>query len=272
MLTSILRLRLQMSLGCWAHSNTREHFTPEKHRFTRGRNVGLLNPNLHWLLGGDPQLPGSSLLGCFLCFVLSWAQGMLPRWLNGNPPADAGASRDRGSTPGSGPWKRKWQPTPAFLPGESHAQRSLAGCNPWGSRVGHHWATEHKGQEEDQGLSCNTPVPPALSPSLCSAPRQGEWDGSCSCGTSRGLASWGLYWGSLGTRLTGLSTGCSFVLAEAGTFHRQTNVITSHSDTIMSFQDTYSDILVKSLHPSQLCRELALWHQTIRKVWAVFHI
>ena len=25
----------------------------------------------------------------------------------------------------------KWQPTPAFLPGESHGQRSLAGCSPW---------------------------------------------------------------------------------------------------------------------------------------------
>ena len=25
------------------------------------------------------------------------------------------------------PWRRKWQPTPVFLPGESHRQRSLAG-------------------------------------------------------------------------------------------------------------------------------------------------
>ena len=29
------------------------------------------------------------------------------------------------------PW-RKWQPTPIFLPGESHGQRSLAGYCPWG--------------------------------------------------------------------------------------------------------------------------------------------
>ena len=27
-------------------------------------------------------------------------------------------------------WKRKWQPTPVFLPGESHGKRSLAGCSP----------------------------------------------------------------------------------------------------------------------------------------------
>ena len=29
-------------------------------------------------------------------------------------------------------WKRKWQPTPVFLPGESHGWRSLVGCSPWG--------------------------------------------------------------------------------------------------------------------------------------------
>ena len=29
------------------------------------------------------------------------------------------------------PWRRKWQPTPVFLPGESHEQRSLAGYCPW---------------------------------------------------------------------------------------------------------------------------------------------
>jgi len=29
------------------------------------------------------------------------------------------------------PWRRAWQPAPVFLPGESHGQRSLAGCSPW---------------------------------------------------------------------------------------------------------------------------------------------
>ena len=29
------------------------------------------------------------------------------------------------------PWRRKWQPTPAFLPGKSHGQRSLVGCCLW---------------------------------------------------------------------------------------------------------------------------------------------
>ena len=29
-------------------------------------------------------------------------------------------------------WRRKWQPTPVFLPGESQGQRSLMGCRLWG--------------------------------------------------------------------------------------------------------------------------------------------
>ena len=29
-------------------------------------------------------------------------------------------------------WRRKWQPTPVLLPGESHGQRSLVGYSPWG--------------------------------------------------------------------------------------------------------------------------------------------
>ena len=29
------------------------------------------------------------------------------------------------------PWRRKWQSTPVFLPGEFHGQSSLAGYSPW---------------------------------------------------------------------------------------------------------------------------------------------
>ena len=32
------------------------------------------------------------------------------------------------------PWRRKWQPTPVFLPGESHGQRSLVGNSPQGRK------------------------------------------------------------------------------------------------------------------------------------------
>ena len=61
------------------------------------------------------------------------------------------------------PWRRKWQPTPVFLPGKSHGQRSLAGFSPWGhKRVKNNLATELQ-------LSLKTVLStpnPALHPSL----------------------------------------------------------------------------------------------------------
>ena len=44
------------------------------------------------------------------------------------------------------PWRRAWQPTPVFLPRETHGQRSLAGYSPWG----------HKELDTTQRLSKHT--------------------------------------------------------------------------------------------------------------------
>ena len=35
---------------------------------------------------------------------------------------------------GKTPWRRAWQPTPVFLPGKSHRQRSLVGYSLWGHK------------------------------------------------------------------------------------------------------------------------------------------
>ena len=35
---------------------------------------------------------------------------------------------------GKTPWRRKWLPTPVFLPGEFHGERSLVGYSPWGHK------------------------------------------------------------------------------------------------------------------------------------------
>ena len=61
------------------------------------------------------------------------------------------------------PWRREWQPTPVFLLGEFHRQRSLADYRPWGykewdtsQRVGCDWATNtftFKGQSSIQSES-----------------------------------------------------------------------------------------------------------------------
>ena len=50
------------------------------------------------------------------------------------------------------PWRRVWQPTPAFLLEKSHGQRSLAGYSPWSGRVRHDWGTDHT-QSDNTPLS-----------------------------------------------------------------------------------------------------------------------
>ena len=53
-----------------------------------------------------------------------------------NLPASAADGRDVGFNPWVRkiPWRRKWQPTPVFSPGESHGQRNLVGYSPWGRK------------------------------------------------------------------------------------------------------------------------------------------
>ena len=52
-----------------------------------------------------------------------------------NPPANArDMSQEFDPWVGKVPWGRVWQPTPVFLPGESHGQRSLMGYSPWGRK------------------------------------------------------------------------------------------------------------------------------------------
>ena len=50
-----------------------------------------------------------------------------------NPPAyegDAGRRRRFDPWVGKSPWRRKWQPTPGFLPGDFHGQRNLVCYGP----------------------------------------------------------------------------------------------------------------------------------------------
>ena len=55
-------------------------------------------------------------------------------------------------------WRRKWQPTQVFLPGESQGRGSLVGCRLWGRRVEHDWSNlaaaavaNYGGDNEDNG-------------------------------------------------------------------------------------------------------------------------
>ena len=84
--------------------------------------------NLFWVFGKEPQLLGSGRVGgagampglsCSMQDLLVWA-AMQEAWVQ--------------SLGGKIAWRRAWQPTPVFLPGESHGQRSLVGYGPWGCK------------------------------------------------------------------------------------------------------------------------------------------
>ena len=76
------------------------------------------------------------LMSTCMAFLGEWSSQVV---LPGNPPAKA----DLDPWVGKIPWSRKWQPTPVFLPGKFHEQRSLTGYSPCGHRVGHDWACTH---------------------------------------------------------------------------------------------------------------------------------
>ena len=66
------------------------------------------------------------------------------------------------------PWRRKWQPTPVFLPGKSHGWRSLVSYSPWSHK-------ELETTEQFHFLSFHHPSSVAqLCPTLCH-----PWTAAC---------------------------------------------------------------------------------------------
>ena len=58
--------------------------------------------------------------------------------------------------------RRQWQPTPVLLPGESHGQKSLVGCSPWGceesdttERLHFHFSLSCIGEGNGNPLQCS---------------------------------------------------------------------------------------------------------------------
>ena len=83
------------------------------------------------------------MIGCVGAPVTSqWLEDTPPEGLNQLhfcvfPSTQQASTQTCGLNEKMDPWRRKWQPTPVFLPGEVHGQRSLVGCSPWG------YMTEH---------------------------------------------------------------------------------------------------------------------------------
>ena len=101
------------------------------------KSVGFLFLNLLWDLPWCTSHSDLIVIQEKNCFVLSCLYGGGFPGASGikNPP-EIQETWIRGTNPWVGkiPWRRKWQPTPVFLPGESHGQRSLVDYNPKGHK------------------------------------------------------------------------------------------------------------------------------------------
>ena len=101
------------------------------------------------------QKPWSIFLAPFTSSVKWVSYGSVTHYTKGFPggsvvknlPATAGDVEEISSIPGLGsswkiPWRRARQPTPIFLPGKPHGQRSLVGHSSWGHKNRHDWTTD----------------------------------------------------------------------------------------------------------------------------------
>ena len=95
-----------------------------------------LSPKLLW--SSSPQWRTYCQILCsylsfyhLKCFIDMYLICGLPWWLSGKE--SASQCRRHGFNPWVRKilWRRKWQPSPVFLPGKSHGQWSLLGCSPW---------------------------------------------------------------------------------------------------------------------------------------------
>ena len=90
----------------------------------------------------------TTLMDLFCYFCSHMHTNVLPGSASGKEPIFQCLGRKRqGFNPWVGKilWRRVRQPTPVFLPGESHEQRSLAGYSSWGhKRVRHDLASNQK--------------------------------------------------------------------------------------------------------------------------------
>ena len=98
-------------------------------------------PGLGFPISAPGMLPDFHFLASNT-FVRFNSYNGLPKWCSGKESAcqcrRCGFDPCIGKTPG----RRKWQPTPVFLPGKFHGQRSLAGYSPWGHKESD--LTEHR--------------------------------------------------------------------------------------------------------------------------------
>ena len=124
---------------------------------TQKQPSGRMSLGKYWAGVDCSELPGKSLSPHIVALLQSnlCCSRAAPTWmdLEGSPGGSSGKQPAcqcrRHSRLGfvlwvrKIPWRRKWQPTPVFLPGEFHRQKSLVDFSPWDHKEFD--ATEHTG-------------------------------------------------------------------------------------------------------------------------------
>ena len=89
---------------------------------------------LGWLSQNVDRTNTRTQIFCFKFSVFILPSTGLPRWFSSKQSACWWRRHRFNPWIRKIPWRRKGQPTPVFLPGKSHGQRSLADYSPWGHK------------------------------------------------------------------------------------------------------------------------------------------
>ena len=111
----------------WCHRKSKKISSQKSFKDSLGfKDTCVCAPEWSWLPGPEKDSLKSLSLSLWL-----------PRWLRGKKPlCQCRRYKSHRFNPRIGkiPWRRAWQHTPVFLPGESHGQGSPVGCSPGGRR------------------------------------------------------------------------------------------------------------------------------------------
>ena len=121
-----------MQIHCYPHVS-----------FFPSLNVIVWPYNNDWRTTVHQVVKSQTQLSIMMIYRRAWSLTALSWWLSSKESTCQCRRCGFNSWFGKIPWRRKWHPTPVFLPRKSHGQRSLAGFSLRGRRVRHSLATEY---------------------------------------------------------------------------------------------------------------------------------
>ena len=128
-------------LNPWWSPHPLVQLTPQDYELLKGRYFKISQHCREWVWICDTLACSSTLLStCYIytdthrCIHTFTHMFGLPWWFTGKESTCQCRRHRFNPWVRKVPWRRKWQPTPLFLPRKSQGQRSLAGYSPWGCK------------------------------------------------------------------------------------------------------------------------------------------